>query len=321
MVIIGSKALNFYINPERTLHDTDLIMTQDELIAFNNHYNKYWVKTTNYSHVYDIEGDIVEVRNPQYLDATDKMLLNETFQQKTFMYGIAGVPTIQLLYDIKKSTALCIDEPKHKHDVELIEKNFPVVKNTVFFQKRLEETKLRTDKSKKNMYDFFHKYKLPEYVLHDRIHDMFADILGLNMPTYKRLTVDDTNISEELFNKLTHEQKVSLMAEESLVLSMERWFIPRMIEDGINYRLIDMWFNNNEAMPPYLILKHVNIKGLKGEAPYIVDFGRKYFFEIEQKWIEYRQKIRDNDGIPVWFLNELFTLRKKYLNKENVAIV
>lgn len=323
MVIIGSQALNYYIPLSRKIHDIDFIMSEEELFDWNKEYGKYWVKTTNYSHIYDVEGNIVEIRNPKFLDATDRELLDNSYSffMIPTMFGPACIPSIQLLYDIKKSTALCIDEPKHKADQRLIETCFEVKQDTPFFVSRLEETMNRSNTSKKKMYDFFHRYKIPEYIQHDRLHSLFADLVGLNMPTYARLTIDDTNISEELFNRLTHQQKVSLMAEESLVLAMERWFIPQMIENGINHRLIDMFYNNNEAMPTYHILKHVNITGLKGEAPYIVEFGRQNFFEIEQLWIQYKNQIKEAKGFPQWFFNEIFELRKRKLNNEAVGLV
>jgi hypothetical protein len=325
MILIGSRALNHYMDLNRPMHDWDFIMDEYELTTFDSLYKHYKVKETNYSIIYDIQGNIVEIRNPKNLDPTDKELLElnqycgEFYTETPFLCR-AVVPKIQFLYDIKKSTKLCIDEPKHSHDLNLIEKHFDIHLETNFFKRRLAETKERTDKSNKVKYDFFHKYHIPEYVLHDRLHDMIADLLDMNYPTYKRITVADTDISEELFNKLTHEQKISLMMEESLVLNLERWFIPQMVENGINYRLIDKFYNNNEAMPTYLILKHVCVKGLKGEADYITKFSRLHFFEIEKEWIKAKEKIKSKKGFPTWFFNELFELRKQYKQGNKVGI-
>lgn len=327
MILIGSQALNYYVQLDRKLHDWDFVTTEQGLANFNKDFGQYLVKETNYSLIYDVNGELVEIRNPKFLDETDKELLNVDLSAwvnvKQTKFGAVIVPTLECLYDIKKSTALCINEPKHRYDLNLLEQKFPFLKKneTEFFKKRLEETRTRTKVANRNMYEFFHKYHIPEYIEHDRIHQMFADLLGLNMPTYARLTVGPTEISEDLFNKLTHDQKVSLMAEESLVLAMERWFIPQMIENGINHRLIDHFYNNNEAMPTYKILKHVNITGLKGEAQYVVDFGRNYFFEIEQKWCHYKEVIKSQGGLPRWFLSEIFDLRKRYRNGEKIGTV
>lgn len=320
MILIGSQALSYYVPLERKLHDYDFIATEYELDKFNLEYGKHLVKTTDYSLIYDIDGTIVEIRNPKYLDQTDLDLLISPMVSVSTMFGLAHLPDIQTLYDIKKSTALCMKEHKHLYDLKLIEDEFDVVQNTEFFNKRLEETQNRTKVDKKNKYDFFHKYDLPEYVVHDKLHEMVADLLDLPLATYIRTITGSVTTVKELYDKLTHEQKVSLMVEESIVLSLERWLIPQMIENGINHRLIDMFYNNNEAMPTYHILKHVNLKGLKGEADYVVNFGTENFFEIEKAWIVAKEKIRSKGGFPGHFFDELFDLRKRYLAGENVRI-
>jgi hypothetical protein len=326
MILLGSHALNYYISLDRKKHDWDFLMTAEQCERFKAHYKDYLVKETEYSFTFEINNEIVEVRNPQFLDESDYDIMEMTDYTDTLdtPFGLARVPSIQVIYDMKKATALCIDELKHKHDLKLIEGSDLAyalsLTDTEFYLKRLKETQTRVAKSNKVKYDFFHKYHIPEYVMHDRIHDMFAELLDLNIPTYQRITVAETDISETLFNKLTHDQKISLMVEEVLVLNMERWFIPQMVENGINHRLINHFYNNNEAMPTYLILKHVCITGLKGEAEFITNFSRNNFFEIEKKWIEAKEKIREKGGLPNWFFNELFALRAKYRNNESVGI-
>lgn len=320
MILIGSRALNEYVPIGRPMHDWDFFASIQELSDFNYKYGQYLVKVTEYSCLYDILGTIVEIRNPNFLDATDKELLNMPHRliREAAAFGEVLVPSIQVLYDIKKATAAFTDELKHKHDIALMQDKFKTLEdNTDFFTRRLADTERRYKTSTKIKYDFFHKYHIPEYIVHDRLHDMFADSMKLSLPTYKRITTADVDISEELFNKLTHEQKVSLMAEESLVLAMERWFIPQMIENGINYRLLNKFYNNNEAMPTYLILKHCCITGLKGEKEFITDFARKNFFEIEKKWLSIKQEFK----FPNWFLNELFELRDKYKKGEIKATI
>lgn len=318
MIFIGSRALKNYINLNRKLHDWDFLMTLEEIGDFNRKYLKYQVKSTSHSLVYDILGEIVEVTNPENLDYSDKILLRTKYRQIVETpFGSCYLPQIETLYDIKKATALFIEEPKHKHDQQLIEIAYPHLKDveTGFFEMRRDEIKNRIAKSNKVMYDFFHNEKIskiPEYILHDRLHIIISDLLGLSIPTYQRITTAETDISENLFNKLTHKQKIDLMVEESLVLNLERWMVPQFVEQGINYRLIDMFYNNNEAMPTYKILKHVNLTGLKGEAKYITDFGKANFFEIEKEWIAAKEKIKCVGGFPKSFFEELFALREKF---------
>jgi len=230
---------------------------------------------------------------------------------------------------MKCATAECIHEWKHKYDRELIEKTVTsLARNTKLYRDRLKETQERVANSDKNKYEFFHKNSLketkiatiPEYIAHDRLHELVADLVGITLPTYIRITSGDVAVAQELFNKLSHEQKIDLMMEESLVLALERWFIPQMVERGINHRLVPMFYNNNEAMPTYLLLKHVNLKGLIGEADYIVQFGRNHFNEIEKRWVEAKKKIKDNGGFPQWFYDEIFVLREKYRNGDKTGI-
>lgn len=326
MILIGSQALQLHLNLNRPLHDYDFIMDKERYEEWLETYTPYWVKTTNYSHIFDVKGDIVEVRNPKYLDPTDLYLLGRApyFEMVNTMHGLARLPNLAILRDMTEIAVEVYGEPKHKNDLAAIHNFFPSFNyppDSDFFLKRREETKNRDKSDKKLKYDFFHKYHIPEYIIHDRLHDMIADLCGINMPTYARLTTGATDIAEELFNKLTHDQKISLMAEEALVLALERWFIPQNVERGINVRLIDKFYNNNEAGPTYRIFKHVNSTGLKGEAAYVTGFARANFFEIEKRWQEYKLKIKAKGGFHTWFFNELFEVREKYKLGEQVATV
>lgn len=322
MILIGSRALNKYVPLKRKLHDWDILASQEEVDKFDQKYSQFLVKKTADNIIYDIRGAVVEFKNPSTLEPSDVELLNSQHDRIVDSgLGRVWIPSIQTLYDIKKATANHIHELKHKHDLNCIKEHFPnLIEDTTLYWLRNNEIKLRIEKSGLVKYEFFHKYHIPEYILHDRLHDLFANLLELKIPTYQRITVAETDISEELFNNLTHGQKISLMVEEVLVLNLERWFIPQMIENGINYRLVDMFYNNNEAMPTYLILKHVCLKGLKGEKEYITNFTKANFFEIEQEWIKAKQKIRNKYGFPNWLFNEIFDLRKRYRNGEKIVI-
>lgn len=320
MLLIGSKALDQYLDLNRVTHDWDIFMSNPEFTRFNNTYLNNLIKEYPNSYLYEIDKEIFEIKVQNQFEPSDHLIFNTDYELKVSTpIGDCFVPDIQTVYDIKASTALVIDEPKHKYDVELIEKKFTIVKDTYLFKVRLNETQKRFEKSKKTKYDFFHKYHIPEYIYHDNLHEIIASLLDLKIPTYKRITTGDVTIAEDLFNKLTYEQKISLMVEESLVLSLERWFIPQMIENGINYRLIDIFYNNNEASATYSILKHCCITGLKGEAEYITNFARQNFFVIEKQWRIAKEMIMKKGGFPPSFFNQLFNLRERYKKGENIV--
>lgn len=329
MLVVGSKALEHYIKLDRIVHDIDLWMDDYEFGIFLNIYEQYIVKDTPHAVLFDIKGQIVEVTPESRFSPTDRKIFNAKHKEMIFTpYGEAFVPSIQMIYDMKAATAECIHEWKHPYDRNLIEKNFKIKRDTALYTERLYEIQVRIELSKKNKYSFFHKNAhqetkiatIPEYVIHDNIHYMIADLIDLNIPTYEKTINGDTETDLEMFRALPHELKVSLMAEESLVLALERWFIPQMVENGISYKLIPKFYSNNEASPTYALLKHVNVKGLIGEEAEIVQFGRDHFNEIEQAWVIMKNKIKAKGGFPQWFYNEIFEAREKYRAGEQVGI-
>lgn len=323
MILIGSKALQYYI-PDlgRVVHDWDFMMSVDELNRFSLKYGKYLIKTVKDVTLYEIpELGVVEIFCMSGWMPSDYIMF-ETCTQKVYTpFGESLIPTLQDLYDIKKATAEFINEPKHHHDLNLILTQGARLKNTNLYKMRQAEIKFRIEKENKVKYDFFHKYHIPEYIKHDYLHEVVADLIGLSLPTYIKITTAETDIGEHLFNRLTHEEKISLMAEESLVLSLERWLIPQMVENGINSKLLEIFDNNNEGLPTYQILKHCCITGLKGEAEYITNFSRNNFFQIEALWIKYKKTIKDKGGFPQSFYNMLFKLRDEYKQGMKVGII
>lgn len=331
MLLVGSKALQAYLPLDRVIHDWDIWMTCAEYNDFFLKYSKYLVKETQSSSLFDINGTIVEIKQEKQFALTDYTIWENCLFSKNEIetpYGKCRVPDIQTIYDMKCATAQCIDEWKHHYDKELIEKHYSIQKNTELYLKRLDETKTRVALSNKNKYNFFHKNSLkeikiatiPEYIAHDKLHEMIADLIDIKLPTYVKIINGDIEVDINLFHKLPYIEKVKLMAEESLVLALERWFIPQMVENGINYKLIKKFDSNNEASPTYQLLKHVNIKGLIGENPEIIIFGRKNFNVIEKVWIDMKEKISNKQGFPKWFYDEIFDLRDRYINGEKVGL-
>lgn len=335
MLLVGSKALLAYMPVNRIIHDWDIWMTMEEFNQFLVNNTQFLVKETSHSFVFDIHDEIVEIKTEKQFTPNDKKIWELTLfdpyhNSIETPWGKCRVPSIDIIYDMKCATALCIDEWKHHFDKAAIERGYPccIQENSELFKERLVETQIRVKESKKNLHGFFHKNAhketkiatIPEYIVHDRLHELISDLTTGTVPTYTRIVTGDYKPSKELFDKLTFMQKVDLMVEESIVLALERWFIPQMVENGINHKLVDRFYSNNEASPTYMLLKHVNIKGLIGEEPYITQFGRDNFAVIEKRWVKMKNDIYGNGGFPRWFFDEIFVLRDKYRNGEKVGI-
>jgi hypothetical protein len=323
MILIGSKALEFYI-PDlgRVTHDWDILCSDEEFDQFERAFAGAVVKTTDYSRLFEISGEVYELKNTSRYDPSDFALLAyQTNNERSTPFGKVRIPEFRALHAIKKATAEVLNEPNHKYDLELMEKShlieFPC---EPLYKQRLKETQERVEKSRAVKKDFFHEYHIPEYIYHDELHEMIADLLDIKLATYVRTIDADVHRSEGLFDLLTHAQKISLMVEETLVLNLERWFIPQMVENGINYRLIEMFYNNNEGLPTYKILKHCNLTGLKGEAKWVTDFSKANFFEIEKEWQLAKKKIKDKGGFPSHFFERLFKLREEYKQGKQVDL-
>lgn len=331
MLLIGSQALNHYVPLSRVMHDWDILMSEEEYNGINGLLSgptfmldfKH-IKTVGHTHIWENKnGTILEIHTDSGFTPTDYMLWNRPGMALVDSpVGMVSLPSLQDLYDIKRATALYIDEPKHVSDVVLIENTYRMDSDTQLYRLRSEETKLRVAKQEKVKYDFFHKYHIPEYIKHDYLHEVIADGMEIPYPTYKRIIDAEVAVSEELFNKLTYDEKVSLMVEESLVLALERWYIPQNVEKGINYVLIPMFFNDNEGLPTYKLLKHCCITGLQGEAAFITGFARENFFEIEKAWKAAKQQIKNKGGLSKEFYDKLFSVRDEYkLKGASVATI
>lgn len=96
-----------------------------------------------------------------------------------------------------------------------------------------EKYKDRTPSLMKSNDEFFDDF-VKKYYIHDQIHEVVAHE---DRPMYEKLKVDMSQAfcERDLWNQLTHEQKVFCVREEAFVISLERFIIPEWIEKGRNY--------------------------------------------------------------------------------------
>lgn len=191
MILIGSRALQHYIpNLGRVVHDWDFMMSTRELNEFALKYGQYLIKTVKDVTLYEIPNvGVVEIFCMTGWMPSDYILYETCEDMIATPFGGALVPSLDILFEMKKATAEFIKEPKHDHDVRLMEVECVEFgkQYSEFYDMRRAEIKARLEKETKVKYDFFHKYHIPEYIKHDYLHEVIVDLIGQALPTYKIL--------------------------------------------------------------------------------------------------------------------------------------
>jgi len=112
----------------------------------------------------------------------------------------------------------------NERDLEILSKRTKLTK---------KEFKDRTPSLNKSNEEFFDDY-VKKYYIHDEIHEVVA---YYERPLYERLKVDQSKAlcQKDLWEQLSHEDKVKCVQEEAYVIALERFIIPNWIEKNKNY--------------------------------------------------------------------------------------
>ena len=96
-----------------------------------------------------------------------------------------------------------------------------------------EEFGDKTPKLNMSNDDFFDD-PVKKYYIHDEIHEAVA---YYDRPLYERLKTDQSQAmcAKDLWNNLTHKDKIKCVQEECFVIGLERFIIPNWIEQKKNY--------------------------------------------------------------------------------------
>lgn len=297
MVLVGSHALSKYVNLDRKLNDWDFWVTSWEELPTYFKQNKP-VKDSENSKVYLTEHGIVDI--VKIKDETDKEIYKRSFHNVETPFGEFHYPGIADLSVIAEVSAECYDRVKYKSDLLKLKSvhnfNYSILS---LYTRRLEETRNRINSSNKAKYEFFHKYELPEHIEHDLLHVFAAEHMNLPKPTYELFIDGETTPSEQFFNNLPHELKISRFIEESMVLSWERWLVPNMFKSGVfNKKIFATYFQlDNVNSPARRLLNHVCLKGLRDEPRFMCNFGTQNFPEIENKYLTTIESLKDSEAL------------------------
>lgn len=296
MLLVGSQALSIYTDLNRRIGDYDFWVKDWNDLPEKIKKLKP-VKTTDMVKMFLYNGKIIDV--VKIKDETDLTIFNRS-KTKTKVLGFeVSYPSIEDLYVMTKVSSEIHDRVKYSFDLKTLNQRFNIEPDKDLYSKRYAETKNRVDASVGNKYEFFHKYDLPEHIEHDLLHVWVADFMELSRPTYELFIEGDTTPNEEFFNNLPRDYRISRFVEESLVLSFERWLIPKMVQHGIyNTKILNFFFDlDNPACPPRKLLNHVCFRGLRDEPKFMSKFGTENFGEIEQKYLKTVESLKDSNVI------------------------
>lgn len=315
MVLVGSRALSKYIDLNRKLGDFDIwVKSWNQIPKFLKNIEP--VKSTDISRVFLYEGDIFDL--VKIKDPTDIEIYDRSSETISLFSENLKCANLEDLFYMTEVSSLLFNRVKYKSDLAILKSKYALKLDSSFVDRRFKETSDRLKKSRSNKKEFFHKYDLPEDIEHDLLHEWVADHLNLKVPTYKLFIEGDTTPKEEFFNNLPLENKLSRFVEETMVLSFERWLVPKLIELGAyNSKVLDVYFNlDNPACPPRKLLNHVCIKGLRDEPVFMKNFGTVNFTKIEPLFLSAVESLKESDLLRN-LIKEVRKIRK--VRNENIS--
>lgn len=297
MILIGSRALAQY-GLSRKCVDWDFIGTESELASLKKQAQHYISK--EYSTILKIDNHIVEFS--LYKEVDDLIKIN--CRVSKFDLSIS-IPTIPSLLAIKEATADFLNREKHFEDINWIYEKFPDIRRDedLYHAKRTEIAN-RIAEATENKYQFFHKYHDVEKIEHDKLHDMIAELLFEGYPTYKLFVEGDVEVSEEAWNRLPEVMKLRRFIEETLVLTFERWYIPKLLKKGIYNPHTKKKF----VMMSGVLAEHV-LRGLKDEDPFMSQWGRDNRDKVLLGVKAAASSLVTTKELPKWFYETLMRMR------------
>lgn len=298
MILIGSRALAHY-GLKRKCIDWDFIGSEKELEELK--FVSDFFITKEHSTIFKIGPEIIEFTLSKEIDSGIVVQGPKKYFSHFLFYQ---VPTIQSLLAIKEATADFLNREKHFEDINWIYKTFPDIKGDedLYRAKHLEiKTRIKTAKARK--FEFFHKYHNIETIEHDKLHDMVSSILDFGVPTYHLFVTEDTKISEEHWNKLPEILKLRRFIEETLVLTLERWYIPQLLKNGVHNPHTKKRFVHMAG-----VLAEHTIRGLRDENPCMRNWAKDNQERIKLSVNNFAD-ILIKTPFPKWFNETLLRIR------------
>lgn len=235
MILIGSRASNHYYNC--TVRDTDIVITEKEL----NEVFGLSFEDSPLKNKAALKVDGVEFINQ------DKTLNDADLPVDQFTLiplKIAGkevnvyLPTLEYLYAIRRSHVFRpLNFPKHIWHLTMIQSVLDISSISeecrAFLKDRIKLTKAaygdRVPKLNKTNMDFFDD-PVKKIYEHDDLHEIVA---FMDEPIYLKMKRDKemAMCEKDMWEDLTHQQKIWCVQEESMVIALERFLITGTINN------------------------------------------------------------------------------------------
>lgn len=228
MLLIGSRAEKFW-HPEIDVKenaDWDVIAYIEELEFLGRNLNP----------------DAKTWRIGPYEFHNARFLNNQVFEvlygtRQTVFGPELGITRIQVSFSVCSSKGLAILKRSHMHRKGKFAKN---IRHYQYLDKDFDEDDLGVLRDRTRMTKEVFGDKTPnmeltvdeffdDYVTKHINHDLVHTVVGYyDTPLYKTCQRDPTivRIEEDLWDQLSHEDKVKMVREEAYVISLERWVIP-----------------------------------------------------------------------------------------------
>jgi hypothetical protein len=292
MLLIGSKSLVTHVNLDRQPADWDLIVSPR---SFNDLKNRYQQIRSNFIF---IEDQLIELHLAEFGSSNGSLLdiaQREHYPLIDTPVGLAHNACLSMHKLLKLSSHDILFKHKNYRDLKLLDD--VEIKWPDLLEKRRQETQARNAKR------MFFADRVTRYVDHDLIHSWVAQALGLSQPTFASVVVDGVAVSPSLFAKASDHVQLLCLVEETLALSLERWFIPNVSRRNV-FWLWDKLLQAQTSQDPCIrwLDKLCCAGALHNHPDWLAQWGHNHYAELRQLLQQSLIKVGDRMPQEFWHL-------------------
>jgi uncharacterized protein (UPF0332 family) len=243
MIIIGSKALSFYISDIK-YQDIDLIGCYNDVENLKSILNPKNIKEGTHSVILcDINreyNDLYDTKNIEIhlIEKSESLRLYSEYINQSC--GEIKLAPLEVLFSIKKSHIhYPLKFEKHIKDYCIMFDSLDGVDKLDYITKvRIKETeerlgKIKTPSLKKTSKEFFGQSEkfVKSFFIHDDMHKIVAHY---DIPLYEKMK-DESDLvfcSKEKWNNFPLEDRIKTVLEEAYVIALERKILPMLFSGG-----------------------------------------------------------------------------------------